>query len=207
MLKVLGVGQIERLVLRGQWEHKSMFHQTTSLCCAPAVASMSSPGWAREIMEKRGNPPQLPLVLEVFTLDQAVEEVWLWKLRLGSLTPAQLVCKVESDAPVFHWDPDEDDEFDTLAKSGVDRERFGRNVWARVGDSHQDVHELPVEGVTGNASQCPVRSKSPSGDRTREARMSSGQESLVLATTQPAFHTLPTWAHDSPQVRVCPWWL
>ena len=57
---------------------------------------------------------------------------------------------VESDAPVFHWDPDEDDEFDALARSDVDRERFGRNVWARVGDSHriepQDGHELPIEG-------------------------------------------------------------
>ena len=44
-------------------------------------------------------------------------------------------------------------------ESDVDRECFGRNVWARVGDSHrvepQDVHELPVE-ATGNASQCPV---------------------------------------------------
>ena len=26
---------------------------------------------------------------------------------------------VESDAPVFHWDPDEDDEFDALARSDV----------------------------------------------------------------------------------------
>ena len=95
--------------------------------------------------------------------------------------------------------------------SDDDRASIGRNVWARVGDSHriepQDVHELPVEGATGNASQCPVRSRSRSGDRTREARMSSGQESVFPATTQPAFHTLPAWADDSPQVRnVCPRW-
>ena len=45
-----------------------------------------------------------------------------------------------------------------MVEDGSDDERasIGRDVWARVGDSHREPQDMQVEGVVGNASQCPV---------------------------------------------------
>ena len=55
----------------------------------PERVGKSSTKW-----QKWANLVRLTSVHEVSTLDQAIEDAWLWKLRLGSSMPVQLLCRI-----------------------------------------------------------------------------------------------------------------